>query len=261
MPSTSTGRAATRSVHFFLANALMWQTDFHIDALRLDAVHAIKDASAYPFLAELADSCRGEPVSWAGDFILIAESDLNDARLVRPPQRGGYGLDAIWSDDYHHAVHSLLTGEREGYYEDFGRLEDLAGAYRSGFTYSGNTRRTATADTATARRTWSPGGSSFAVKITTRSATGHAASGSPRCCDWESVKLAAGLVLLSPHIPLLFMGEEYGETAPFLYFVSHRRSGPRRGGTPRADGRNSRGSPGRVKSRTRKTRRHSCNPS
>ena len=78
-----------------------------------------------------------EPVTWVGVFILIAESDLNDARLVRPPQRGGYGLDAMWSDDYHHAVHSLLTGEREGYYQDFGRLEDLAEAYRSGFTYSG----------------------------------------------------------------------------------------------------------------------------
>ena len=206
---------------FFLANALMWQADFHIDALRFDAVHAIKDASAYPFLAELAESSHQRASDLGRRFFLIAESDLNDARLVRPPQRGGFGLDAMWSDDYHHAVHSLLTGERAGYYQDFERLEDLAEAYRSGFTYSGQFspyRDRRHGNSPADLEPWR-----FVVCCQNHDQVGNRARGErlSSLLDWESLKLAAGLELLSPHIPLLFMGEEYAETAPFLYFVSH----------------------------------------
>ncbi|MGC8639634.1 MAG: malto-oligosyltrehalose trehalohydrolase [Isosphaeraceae bacterium] len=206
---------------FFLANALMWQTDFHVDALRLDAVHAIKDFSAYPFLAELADSSAQRASKLGRPFYLIAESNLNDSRLVRPATAGGYGLDSMWSDDYHHALHTLLTGEREGYYEDFGRLDDLAAAYRCGVTYSGQyspfrDRRhgNSPADLAPCR---------FVVSSQNHDQIGNRACGErlSTLCDWESLKLVAGLVLLSPFIPLLFMGEEYGETSPFLYFVNH----------------------------------------
>jgi maltooligosyltrehalose trehalohydrolase len=206
---------------FFLANALMWQTEFHVDALRLDAVHAIKDASAYPFLAELADSSAGRAGELGRPFYLIAESNLNDARLVRPAQAGGYGLDSMWSDDYHHALHVLLTGEREGYYEDFGGLEDLAEAYLGGFTYRGQyspylDRRHG--NCCLDLHPWR-----FVVCAQNHDQVGNRARGErlSSLCDWESLKLAAGLVLLSPHVPLLFMGEEYGETAPFLYFISH----------------------------------------
>ena len=207
---------------FFLANALMWQTDFHIDALRLDAVHAIKDTSAYPFLAELADVCREHAAKLGRKFYLIAESDQNDARLVRSSEKGGHGLDAVWSDDYHHAVHCLLTGEREGYYQDFGELEHLALAYSDGFTYAGQHspfRDRRHGNSAIDLEPWR-----FVVCCQNHDQIGNRARGErlPSLCDWESVKLAAGLVLLSPHVPLLFMGEEYGETAPFLYFVSHQ---------------------------------------
>ena len=118
---------------YFLQNALYWQTEFHVDALRLDAVHAIKDFSAYPFLAELADYCRERARQLGRPFYLIAESDLNDSRLVRPRSEGGFELDSMWSDDFHHAIHTLLTGEIEGYYEDFGGLEELASAFEHGF--------------------------------------------------------------------------------------------------------------------------------
>lgn len=206
---------------FFLANALMWQTEFHIDALRLDAVHAIKDASAYPFLAELADSSARRAIELGRPFYLIAESNLNDARLILPAEAGGYALDAVWSDDYHHALHTLLTGERAGYYMDFGKLEDLAAVYQSGFTYSGQyspyrDRRHGNSPAGLAAR-------NFVVCSQNHDQVGNRARGErlASLCDWESLKLAAGLVLLSPYVPLLFMGEEYGETAPFLYFVSH----------------------------------------
>lgn len=206
---------------FFLANALMWQTEFHIDALRLDAVHAIKDASAYPFLAELADSSASRAHELGRPFHLIAESNLNDARLVRPAGQGGYCLDSMWSDDYHHGLHTLLTGEEDGYYEDFGQLEQFGEAYRGGFTYRGQYspfRDRRHGNDPSGLEPWR-----FVVAAQNHDQVGNRARGERLAAlvDWESLKLAAGLVLLSPYVPLLFMGEEYGETAPFLYFVSH----------------------------------------
>ncbi len=215
------GPSSDRVREFFLANAAMWQTEFHVDALRLDAVHAIKDASAYPFLAELADFTARRALELGRRFHLFAESDLNDTRLVRPSHNGGMGMGAMWSDDYHHALHTLLTGERAGYYEDFGRLEDLALAYQTGFTFSGQHsgyRDRRHGNTPAGLEPWR-----FVVSSQNHDQVGNRAQGERlgALCDWESQKLAAGLVLLSPFIPLLFMGEEFGETAPFLYFVSH----------------------------------------
>ncbi|MBM4284056.1 MAG: hypothetical protein FJ128_02235 [Deltaproteobacteria bacterium] len=122
---------------FFLENALFWAADYHIDALRLDALHAIVDLSPQPFVAELAETVRRARERRGRKFYLMAESDLNDVRLIRTPESGGYGLDAHWNDDFHHALHTLLTAEQAGYYQDFGSLEQLAQGWREGFIYSG----------------------------------------------------------------------------------------------------------------------------
>jgi maltooligosyltrehalose trehalohydrolase len=206
---------------FFIENALSWVTDYHLDALRLDAIHAILDFSAQPFLEDLALAVKEQAEHLNRRVHLIAESDLNDTRPIRSRERGGFGLDAQWNDDFHHAVHTLLTGERAGYYRDFGRVEDLAKAWREGFIYSGEY---------SVHRRRRHGNSSrsipacrFVVFAQNHDQVGNRMRGErlsflvPR----EGLKLAAGAVLLSPFIPLLFMGEEYGETAPFQYFISH----------------------------------------
>jgi maltooligosyltrehalose trehalohydrolase len=113
---------------FFLENAPHWLEEFRVDALRIDAIHGILDSSAYPFLAELSDTVREHAERRGRNIFLFPESDLNDVRIVSPRAEGGYGMDAQWNDDFHHALHALLTGERDGYYRDFGRLGDLAKA-------------------------------------------------------------------------------------------------------------------------------------
>ncbi|OHE33406.1 MAG: malto-oligosyltrehalose trehalohydrolase [Syntrophobacterales bacterium RIFOXYC2_FULL_60_23] len=206
---------------FFIDNALFWSSEYHIDALRLDALHAIVDLSPQPFLAELAATVRRTREGWNRKFYLMAESDLNDVRLVRSTDLGGYGLDAHWNDDFHHALHTLLTGEQTGYYADFGRLEQLAKAWREGFIYSGEyspyrRRRhgSSSRDIAAER---------LVVFGQNHDQIGNRLGGErlSQLVSFEAVKLAAGVVLLSPCLPLLFMGEEYGEVAPFWYFVSH----------------------------------------
>ena len=122
---------------FFIDNALFWSSEYHIDALRLDALDAIVDLSPLPFVAELAATVRRARERRNRKFYLMAESDLNDVRLLRSPDLGGYGLDRHWNDDFHHALHTLLTGEQTGYYADFGLVEQLAKAWREGFIYSG----------------------------------------------------------------------------------------------------------------------------
>ena len=206
---------------FFIENALYWLSDFRVDALRIDAIHGIMDFSAYPFLAELADAVRGLATRKNRKIHLIPESDLNDVRAISPREKGGYSLDAQWNDDFHHALHTLLTGEREGYYRDFGRLEDLAKAHAEGFVYSGQYSGYRK------RRHGSSSRDVPAWRLVVFSQNHDQAGNRPcgerlsRLVSFEGLKLAAGLVLLSPFLPLLFMGEEYGETAPFLYFVSH----------------------------------------
>ena len=211
--------------HFFVQNALHWIREHHLDALRLDAIHGIVDTSAEPFLAELASSVRALGRELGRDVLVIAESDLNDPRVVRPRELGGHGLDAQWSDDFHHALHAALTGERAGYYEDFGRLDELATAYRQGFVYAG--QRSAHRR----RRHGAPPdavpGERFVVAIQNHDQVGNRALGErlSTLVDFESLKLAAGALLVAPFVPLLFMGEEYADPAPFLYFIDHSDPG------------------------------------
>lgn len=206
---------------YFIENALQWVRDFHFDGLRLDAVHAIFDKSARPFLSELTAAVQEAAHSLGRLVYVIEESNQNDARHLRPAEAGGLGIDGVWNDDFHHSVHALLTGERQGYYADFGRMEQLVQAYREGFAYSGQHSRF---------RGRHHGNSScdvpaehFVVSLQNHDQIGNRPQGDrlSRLVSLEHLKVAAGLMLLSPYIPLLFMGEEYGETAPFLYFVSH----------------------------------------
>ncbi len=206
---------------FFIQNALQWTGEFHIDALRLDAVHALHDASARPFLQELA--CRVHEAARADDrtVYLIAESDLGDPRVIRPPALGGHGLDAQWLDDFHHALHALLTRETAGYYRDFGTIDQLAQSYREGFVYSGQYSRYRM------RRHGAPAPDvrpeQFVVCSQNHDQVGNRCAGDrlTATLGLEQLKLAAAAVLLSPFTPLVFMGEEYGESAPFPYFISH----------------------------------------
>ncbi len=206
---------------YFIESALCRLSEFHIDALRLDAVHAIVDNSAQPFLEELADAAHSFSEESGRLCYAIAESDLNDPRLVRPKTHGGFGLDAVWNDEFHHALRVLLTGERNGYYCDYGEVAHLEKAYREGFVYSGEysefRRRRHGSSSADV-----PAGK-FVVFCQNHDQVGNRMLGE-RLADLvglESLKLAAAAVLLSPFVPLLFMGEEYGERAPFLFFVDH----------------------------------------
>ncbi len=206
---------------FFIENALYWITDFHIDALRIDAVHAMMDFSARPFLANLASAVHEQADLLNRRIHIIAESALNDTRVIHPPECGGYGLDAQWNDDFHHSLHTLLTGEQTGYYRDFGKLQHLIKAFREGFVYSGeySTYRKRSHGTSSrhipAHR--------LVVFAQNHDQVGNRMLGErlSTLVSFEALKLAAGAVLLSPYIPLLFMGEEYGEESPFPYFVSH----------------------------------------
>lgn len=206
---------------YFLENARYWIHDCRVDALRVDAVHAIYDFSAQPFLAELTELVAAEARTQRRRIYAIAESDLNDTRIVRPRPLGGLGFDAQWNDDFHHALHCLLTGERTGYYRDFGRMADLADAWRHGYVYDGRYspyRRRRHGNDAAAEP---PG--KFLAYIQNHDQVGNRIRGErlSRLVRFEQLKLAAACVLLSPYIPLLFMGEEYGEEAPFAYFISH----------------------------------------
>jgi maltooligosyltrehalose trehalohydrolase len=207
--------------HFFIENALHWVTEFHIDALRIDAVHAILDFSAYPFLEELASVVHNEADQLKRRIYLIAESDLNDTRVIRSRELGGYRFDAQWNDDFHHALHTLLTGEQEGYYQDFGSIGHLAKAFREGFVYSGQYSSYRRRRHGNSSRDIP--GHQFVVFAQNHDQVGNRMRGErlSKLVCLERMKLAAGVVLLSPFIHLLFMGEEYGETAPFPYFISH----------------------------------------
>ena len=207
---------------YFVENALYWIDEYHVDGLRLDAVHAICDFSAVHILQEIADRVHDLGLKLGRRTLVIAESDLNDPRLVRSKERGGYGLDAAWNDDFHHAVHAALTGEREGYYADFGGVDAIATAMQDRFVFAGDYsayRR---------RRHGAPAGDiaaeRFVVCIQNHDQVGNRACGErlSAIVSFERLKVAAAMNLLAPCVPLLFMGEEYGETNPFLYFVDHQ---------------------------------------
>lgn len=215
------GRGGDDVARFFIENALYWLRDLHIDALRLDAIHGIVDCNARPFLQMLSQAVHAFAEESGRKVYLIAESDLNDARFLQPAESGGHGLDAQWNDDFHHALHTILTGEDSGYYLDFGRLGDLQTAWGEGYVYTGQY---------SAYRGRRHGNSSrqIAPRRFVVFAQNHDQVGNRRLGDrlsalvsLEALKLAAGMVVLSSGIPLLFMGEEWGERAPFQYFTSH----------------------------------------
>ncbi len=206
---------------FFIQNAIFWLDRYHFDALRLDALHTVYDQSAKHVIQELTESVARFSRESGHKRYVIGESDLGDVRLIRQRTTGGYGLDAQWADGFHHSLHTLLTGEHTGYYEDFGRIEQLAKAFKEGFVYSWQYSK---------HRKRFHGSSSrqrparqFVVFAQNHDQVGNRMLGErlSQLVDFESLKLAAGALLLSPYLPLLFMGEEYAEDAPFLYFVSH----------------------------------------
>ena len=206
---------------YFMENALQWITEFHVDALRLDAIHAIVDLSARPFLEELSTVIHAKANQLSRQVFLIAECNRNDVRVVNPREAGGLGLDAVWNDDFHHSLHVVLTGEQKGYYRDFSGLGDLARAFREGFVYAGQYSKYRQRHQGTSSKQSSA--RRFIVFGQNHDQVGNRPRGSrlSQLVSFEQLKLAAASVLFSPYVPLLFMGEEYGESAPFSYFVSH----------------------------------------
>jgi maltooligosyltrehalose trehalohydrolase len=206
---------------YFIDNALYWVTEYHVDALRLDAIHGIFDANAIHILQELGEAVHAEARAVGRTVSVIAESDLNESRVISDINDGGWGLDAQWNDDFHHSLHALLTGERRGYYQDFGRLADLAIALSEGFVYQGQHSLFRQRSHGTSSRAFP--GERFVICSQNHDQIGNRALGDrlSTLVPFPALKLAAGLVLCAPNIPLLFMGEEYGESAPFLYFTSH----------------------------------------
>jgi maltooligosyltrehalose trehalohydrolase len=210
---------------YFVQNTLYWFRYFHIDALRLDAVHAIYDFGAKHILHEIADATAQLSQQMGRKFYLIAESDLNDPRIIRSPEKGGYGMDAQWSDDFHHILHTLLTGEVHGYYEDYGKFHQFARIYEKGYVYAW--------DYSKFRKRYHGADPSdcppkqFVVCAQNHDQVGNRMLGDrfSTLISFEAQKLAAVTILLSPYVPMLFMGEEYGEPNPFLYFVSHSDPG------------------------------------
>jgi maltooligosyltrehalose trehalohydrolase len=205
---------------YIVANARAWVREFHLDGLRLDAVHAIADTSPVHILAELAAAAREEAAGLGRPVHVIAESHDNDRRLVLPPGVGGLGLDTVWSDDFHHALHTRLTGERTGYYVDFPDGRGLERAIAEGFAFQGE----ASAYWGRPRGTPSVDlqGERFVISLQNHDQVGNRAGSHrlTRLVDPEAVKAAVAILLAAPAVPLLFMGEEHGETAPFPFFVS-----------------------------------------
>ncbi len=207
---------------YFCDNALMWMREYHMDGLRLDAVHEFVDRSAIHFMEQLSAEVEVLSSTLGRRLVLIAESDLNDPRVVTPREAGGFGIDAQWSDDFHHALFTLLNpAETGGYYADFGRLEDLASALMRVFVYDGkfstyrNRRHGRAVQGLSAHR--------FVGFIQDHDQVGNRAKGDrlEQIVGMDLAKVAAGLVLTSPFVPMLFQGEEYAASTPFQYFADH----------------------------------------
>ena len=206
---------------YFVENMLMWLRDFHIDALRLDAVHAIRDLSPVHLLREM----RLHADEWmrlsGRQHYLIVESDLNDPKYIRSIEEGGYGMHGQWVDEFHHALRVASGGERTGYYADFNGLAHLAKSYQDAYVFDGqfseHRKRFFGLPAGEA------GGEQFVVFAQNHDQVGNRMLGerSSTLLSFEMQKLLAGAVLVSPFLPMLFMGEEWSEPNPFLYFVSH----------------------------------------
>ncbi len=206
---------------YVVENALYWIREYHLDGLRLDAVQTIKDDSGQHIVAEIQQDVQQLAAELGRKVVVIAETDENDARYLLPPSQSGYGLDAVWSDDFHHALHTLLTGENKGYYQDFGRKEQLVRTLNEGFAFQGEHFKF-----------WEgPRGTSSAgvplpahvICIQNHDQVGNRALGErlTQLVPRGARKMAATLLLLAPHTPLLFMGQEYDETAPFQFFTDY----------------------------------------
>ncbi len=206
---------------YLVDNAVYWIDEFHLDGLRLDAADRIVDLSPVHLAEEIGAAVHRQGAAAGRRTVVIAEIDSNDPRWVRPREVGGFGLDGHWSDDFHHAVHVALTGERSGYYADFGGVGPVARALGRRYFHDGGYspfRR---------RRHGRPAedvaGDRFVVCVQNHDQVGNRAGGERLAALVEpaGVRLAAAILLLAPYVPLLFMGEEYAECSPFLYFVSH----------------------------------------
>lgn len=206
---------------FLVDNAMQWFTDFHVDMLRLDAVHGIVDQSPHRFLAQLAEAAASLGERLGRRLLLVAESADNDPRLVRGPADGGLGLDGQWSDDLHHAIRTVITGERLSYYRDFGQLWQMASALQDGFSFRG--QYSAALGRSHGAPWPAPQPERFVVYDQNHDQVGNRPLGERlnTLVPAAAARLASALVCMAPGVPMVFMGEEYGETAPFPYFVDH----------------------------------------
>ncbi len=206
---------------FFADNAVMWLRDYHFDGLRLDAVHAYHDTSAMHFLEFLACDVENLSSFLGRHLVLIAESDLNDPQVVTPREAGGFGIDAQWSDDFHHALHTVLTGEKSGYYEEFGSIGQLAKALQEVFVFDGcySPHR----DRVHGRPVESLSAHHFLGYSQNHDQVGNRANGErlSHLVSPGKQKIAAGLELTAPFVPMLFEGEEFAASTPFQYFTQH----------------------------------------
>ena len=207
--------------NFVIQNALYWVSEYHLDGLRLDAIQTIRDDSPYHIVEEIRDRVKALAAETGREVCVIAETDANDARLVRPKQLGGFGLDAVWSDDFHHALHTVLTDEREGYYQDFGDKRQIVQALKEGFIFQGEPFKFWNA-----RRGTKPEGvplPAHVICIQNHDQVGNRARGERLrpLVSRGARRLAAALLLLAPETPLIFMGEEYDEDAPFQFFTDY----------------------------------------
>lgn len=225
-PAVNYDEAGSHEVRrFVIDNALMWLRDYHIDGLRVDAVHAIYDISATHILESLNTEVQTLAAAMGKPLCVIAESDLNSPNTVRHQDGGGMGFDAQWSDDFHHALHALLTGENDGYYRDFGSIADLAKAMTDTFVYDG--RYSAHRDRVHGAPATGLNGRRFLAYAQNHDQVGNRAAGDRLIhqADTQRAKIAAALVMVSPYIPMLFMGEEWGASSPFQFFSSFEDPG------------------------------------
>lgn len=206
---------------FFVQNALHWVERCGADGLRLDAVHAIMDRSSQPFLKELGERVRAAGERSGRRVLIIAESSDNDPRLVRSREVGGVGLDGCWNDEFHHAVRTVLTGETRGYYREFGSVEQVAKCVRDRYVFAGEYSAGYQRRHGAAARDVSHG--RLVTFTQNHDQVGNRARGDrlDATAGDAGARVAAGLVMMGPFTPMLWMGEEYGENAPFQYFVSH----------------------------------------
>jgi len=206
---------------FFCDDALMWLRDFHIDGLRIDAVHAFVDRSAIHFVEQVAIEVKALAAATRRDLVLIAESNLNDPRFVTPRESNGLGMDAQWSDDFHHALFAVLTGEQQGYYEDFGSMAQLAKALEQTFVYDGIYSKYRKRMHGRPVRWLSQ--HRFLGYIQDHDQVGNRAVGDriTHIAGFDRAKIAAAFVMMSPFVPMIFQGEEWGASSPFQYFADH----------------------------------------